>query len=330
MENKKHVLEVKNLKISYYIPDGEVQALRGVSFHLFRGETLGIVGESGSGKSVTALSIMGLIPSPPGSAVSGSINYDGKELTCKPEKQMQKLRGKEISMIFQDPSAVLNPVISAGRQIIEVLMIHQRLPKKEARAKSQELLDMVGLNWQKCFSKYPHELSGGMCQRVMLAIALACNPSVLIADEPTTALDVTIQRQIMVLLKDLSARMETSVLFFTHDLSLVYGFCSRVLVMYAGQVVEEGPVQDIFNNPCHPYLKSLLKSAQVIEGKVKGLHVPAGRELHDSLKPPSGCAYAPRCKFAVYKCSSSKPGMYMVSRGHFVSCWLSSTGEVNN
>lgn len=323
MKNANNVLEVRNLKLSYFIPSGEVQALRDISFNLRKKETLGIVGESGSGKSVTAQSIMGLVPSPPGKILAGSIVYNHEELTTKKEKEYRKIRGREIGMVFQDPAASLNPVITVGKQIFEVLKIHQNLTWREVRLKAEELLDMVGIETPaKCLRQYPHELSGGMCQRVMIAAALACRPTILIADEPTTALDVTIQRQIIALLKNLTEKLETSVIFLTHDLSIVAGFCDRVVVLCAGEVMEEGNVEDIFTNPQHPYLQGLLKSVESISGELGAVYAPIRGLPPDPMAPPLGCAFYPRCEKALHKCSNLKPPRHKLKEGHFVYCWL--------
>lgn len=323
MKNTNNVLEVKNLKLSYFISSGEVQALRDISFCLRKGETLGIVGESGSGKSVTAQSIMGLIPFPQGRILAGSIVYGGEELTVKTEKEYRNLRGREMGMIFQDPGASLTPVITVGKQISEVLRIHQNLSWKEAKLKALELLDMVGIEApEKCWGQYPHELSGGMCQRVMIAAALASRPAILIADEPTTALDVTTQGQILALLKDLTDKFETSVIFLTHDLSIVAGFCNRVVVLCAGEVMEEGNVKDIFYNPQHPYLQGLLKSVESISGELGSVFAPIKGLPPNPMEPPEGCVFYPRCEKALDKCKKLKPPRYKLNEDHFVSCWL--------
>lgn len=255
----KKILEVKNLQVSFDTYAGKVSAVRGVSFHLNKGETLAIVGESGSGKSVTSKSIMKLIPYPPGRITDGEILFEEKNLVTLSEKQMQNIRGSDISMIFQDPMTSLNPTMTIGKQIMESILRHQRMSKKKAQEKTIDLLEMVGIpNAEKRFSQYPHQFSGGMRQRVVIAIAIACNPQILIADEPTTALDVTIQAQILELLKDLQKKMGTSIIFITHDLGVVANIADRVAVMYAGKIVEIGTVNEIFYNPQHPYTRGLL------------------------------------------------------------------------
>jgi len=253
------ILDVKNLQVSFDTYAGEVKAVRGVSFHLNKGETLAIVGESGSGKSVTSKSLMKLIPNPPGRITSGEILFDGKNLVTLTEKQMQNIRGSDISMIFQDPMTSLNPTMTIGKQIMESIIKHQKLPKKKAKDKTIEILEMVGIpDAVKRISNYPHQFSGGMRQRVVIAMAISCNPKILIADEPTTALDVTIQSQILELLKNLQKKMETSIIFITHDLGVVANIADRVAVMYAGKIVEIGTVNEIFYNPQHPYTWGLL------------------------------------------------------------------------
>ncbi|MFE8698954.1 dipeptide ABC transporter ATP-binding protein [Cytobacillus sp. FJAT-53684] len=316
------ILEVNNLQVSFDTYAGEVKAVRGVSFHLNKGETLAIVGESGSGKSVTSKSLMKLIPNPPGRIVNGEILFEGKDLVHYSEKQMQKIRGSEISMIFQDPMTSLNPTMTIGKQIMESIIKHQNVSKTEARRKGIELLEMVGIpQAEKRFSSYPHQFSGGMRQRVVIAMAISCNPKILIADEPTTALDVTIQAQILELLKDLQRKMGTSIIFITHDLGVVANIADRVAVMYAGKIVEIGKVNEIFYHPEHPYTWGLL-------GAMPNLNEDAGELITipgsppDLLNPPLGDAFADRNSYAMKIDYQLEPPMFEVSDTHYASTWL--------
>ncbi|BBN99641.1 ABC transporter ATP-binding protein [Sporolactobacillus terrae] len=302
------VLKVEGLKTSFFTDDGEVPAVGGIDFEVKEGEILGIVGESGCGKSVTSLSIMGLLPSPPGKIVGGHIYYQGEDISHAKESKMRKLRGNEIAMIFQEPMTSLNPVFTIGEQLEEAIKLHnQRLPKKEIENRSVELLKRVGLPRAKeLLKEYPHELSGGMRQRVMIAIAMSCNPKVLIADEPTTALDVTIQAQILDLMIKLNKETNTAIIMITHDLGVVAQMCQRVVVMYAGKIVEEGPVKDIFNHPKHPYTEGLIQSIPDLHGKKERLYTIKG----SVPKPGSitkGCLFAPRCEFVMDKCRVNTP-----------------------
>ncbi len=293
------VLEVKDLHISFDVYGGEVQAVRGVSFDLYKGETLAIVGESGSGKSVTSKALMRLLPMPPARIKQGQILLEGRDLTKLSEKEMQRVRGAEISMIFQDPMTALNPTMTIGKQITEVLLKHQQMSKAEAKARAIELLDLVGIKEPALrFKQYPHQLSGGMRQRIVIAIALACNPKVLIADEPTTALDVTIQAQILELIKDIQKKTGTSIIFITHDLGVVANVADRVAVMYAGKIVEKGTVDEIFYNPKHPYTWGLLASMPSLEHGDEELYSIPGTPP-DLLNPPKGDAFAPRNAYAL-------------------------------
>ncbi|MBP2242503.1 peptide/nickel transport system ATP-binding protein [Cytobacillus eiseniae] len=316
------ILEVNNLQVSFDTYAGEVKAVRGVSFHLNKGETLAIVGESGSGKSVTSKSLMKLIPNPPGRIVNGEILFEGKDLVHYSEKQMQKIRGSEISMIFQDPMTSLNPTMTIGKQIMESIIKHQNVSKTEARRKGIELLEMVGIpQAENRFSSYPHQFSGGMRQRVVIAMAISCNPKILIADEPTTALDVTIQAQILELLKDLQKKMGTSIIFITHDLGVVANIADRVAVMYAGKIVEIGKVDEIFYHPEHPYTWGLL-------GAMPNLNEDAGELITipgsppDLLNPPLGDAFADRNRYAMKIDYQMEPPMFKVSDTHYASTWL--------
>lgn len=314
------VLSVENLKVIFNTYAGAVQAVSDVSFTLANGEIIGIVGESGCGKSVTSNAIMRLIPSPPGQISGGRIIFDGQDLLTLDEKALETIRGNQISMIFQDPISSLNPVLTVGLQIAEIFMLHQKLSKKHAMAKAAQMLKLVGIPAPETrINQYPHQMSGGMRQRVMIAMALALNPRILIADEPTTALDVTVQAQIMELIKNLNSELGTAVILITHDLGVVAGMCSRVLVMYAGKIVEAASVQDLYKNPRHPYTWGLLKSVPRPDTKGKLSSIPG--QPPDLLKPPSGCAFMPRCQFAMEICKQ-KPPAVTVSIDHECCCWL--------
>ncbi len=317
MEN---LLQVKGLKTYYYTEDQVVPSVDGVDFELSEGETLAIVGESGCGKSVTSLSVMRLI-SRPGKIVEGEILYRGEDLLKKTDREMRKIRGNEISMIFQEPMTSLNPVFTVGSQIMSSFRIHQGLSKKEAREKAIEMIRLVGIPYpEKVVDDYPHQLSGGMRQRIMIAMALACNPKILIADEPTTALDVTIQSQIMKLLNELKEKTNTSVILITHDLGVVAQIAQNVMVMYAGQVVEYASVHHIFKRPLHPYTEGLLKSIPKLTEDVETLYsidgfVPSPSEY------PKGCRFSPRCKYATDKCREQMPELVSCPDGSKVRCW---------
>ncbi|WP_211246668.1 ABC transporter ATP-binding protein [Cohnella pontilimi] len=315
------IVQVKGLKTYFYTEEGVVPAIDGVDFEVLRGETLAIVGESGSGKSVTSLSIMRLIPSPPGKIVEGDITFNGESLLTKTNAQMRQIRGNKISMIFQEPMTSLNPVYRVGDQIAESLKLHQGMKKKQALKEAVRLLELVGIpEAERRVSQYPHELSGGMRQRVMIAIALACNPELLIADEPTTALDVTIQNQILHLMKQLKEKTNTSIILITHDLGVVAEVADRVVVMYAGQVVEQGDVYTIFENPKHPYTIGLLESMPSHKkrtGKLKTIEGVVPNPLH----LPPGCRFAPRCEFATDLCRSEVPAVITVGQEETVRCW---------
>nr|WP_275950891.1 ABC transporter ATP-binding protein [Cytobacillus citreus] len=315
-------MDVKNLQVSFDTYAGEVKAVRGVSFHLNKGETLAIVGESGSGKSVTSKSLMKLIPNPPGRITGGEIIFEGKNLVNYTEKQMQKIRGSDISMIFQDPMTSLNPTMTVGKQIMESIIKHQKLPKKQAKEKAIELLEMVGIiNAHKRLTAYPHQFSGGMRQRVVIAMAISCNPKVLIADEPTTALDVTIQAQILELLKNLQKKMGTSIIFITHDLGVVANIADRVAVMYAGKIVEIGKVDEIFYNPQHPYTWGLLGAMPNLNEDAEELITIPGSPPN-LLNPPIGDAFANRNKYAMKIDYQIEPPMFKVSDTHYAATWL--------
>lgn len=317
------ILEVKNLNVSFHVRAGEVKAVRGVNFHVDKGEAVAIVGESGCGKSVTAQTIMRLLPTPPSFVKEGSIIFNGEDLLKKTEKEMESIRGKNIGMIFQDPMTSLNPTITIGKQITEGLIKHQNVSKKDAYARAIEMLNLVGIpNPDARFSQYPHEFSGGMRQRAMIAIALACNPALLIADEPTTALDVTIQAQILDVMKDLQKRLGISIILITHDLGVVADMCDRVVVMYAGKVVETGTKWEIFQNPQHPYTRGLLRSMPRLDQKKDEPLIPIFGTPPDLIKPPAGCAFCARCDDAMRICETQEPDITQLSDSHASRCWL--------
>jgi oligopeptide transport system ATP-binding protein len=321
----KPILEVNDLRVSFKMYAGEVQAVRGVSFTLNKGEVLAIVGESGCGKSVTAQTIMRLIPTPPSIIKEGSsILFDGKhEITKLTNSQMEHVRGEEMGMIFQDPMTSLNPTMTIGAQISEGIRKHQKVKKVEALQRAADLLALVGIsNPHERLHQYPHELSGGMRQRVMIAIALACNPKLLIADEPTTALDVTIQAQIIDLLRDIQKKTDTSIIIITHDLGVVAEIAQRVLVMYAGRVVEQGYLDEIFYNPQHPYTWGLLRSVPRLDSDSKSALVSIPGTPPDLYAPPKGCAFAARCPYAMKVCTEKDPEHFRVSDTHTSACWL--------
>ncbi|MGG3888316.1 ABC transporter ATP-binding protein [Metabacillus fastidiosus] len=316
------ILEVNDLRISFFTFSGEVQAIRGVDFHLLKGETLAIVGESGSGKSVTSKAIMRLLPESNSKIKNGEILFEGKDLTKLSDKEMQKIRGQDISMIFQDPMTSLNPTMKIGKQIIEPIVKHQKLSKSAAKRKALDLLNLVGIpNSEIRFNQYPHQFSGGMRQRVVIAIALACNPKILIADEPTTALDVTIQAQILELMKDLQKKIETSIIFITHDLGVVANVADRVAVMYGGKLVEIGTVDEVFYNPQHPYTWGLISSMPTLDTKEEELYAIPGTPPN-LLYPPKGDAFAPRNEYAMKIDLEEQPPMFQVSPTHYAATWL--------
>ncbi|MCM3532231.1 ABC transporter ATP-binding protein [Cytobacillus oceanisediminis] len=316
------VLEVKDLHVTFTTYGGEVQAVRGVTFDLYKGETLAIVGESGCGKSVTSQSIMRLIPSPPGRIADGAVLFKGKDLTKLKESEMRNIRGADISMIFQDPMTALNPTITIGEQIIEGIMQHEPISRQDARKKALEMLNLVGIpNPSERLKHYPHQFSGGMRQRIVIAMALVCAPEVLIADEPTTALDVTIQAQILDLFKDIQKKTGVSIIIITHDLGVVAQVADRIAVMYAGKIVEAGERREIFYNPQHPYTKGLLNSVPRLDLDGADL-VPIGGSPPDLFAPPAGCPFAARCGFAMEVCDRVYPYKTHISRDHHVDCWL--------
>lgn len=316
------LLEIKDERLSFFTPAGEVKALNGVSFSMEEGEVLGIVGESGSGKSVTAYSVMGLTAYP-GKLIGGTINFNGHQIDKMSEKEMRKIRGNEVSIIFQDPMTSLNPVYTIGNQITEVICLHTGKSKKEAHDRAKELLVLVGINEPaKRLKQYPHELSGGMRQRVMIAIALACEPKLLIADEPTTALDVTIQAQILELMQELRKKLGMSIIMITHDLGVVASMCERIAVMYAGHIVEYGTADEIFYEPKHEYTKGLIKSIPKLNVQETERLIPIEGQPVDLLNPPAGCPFAPRCANCMKICLREMPPKTELSDTHYSQCWL--------
>jgi peptide/nickel transport system ATP-binding protein len=328
---KDPILRIKDLKVSFQSGKKLVPAVDGISFELKDGEILGIVGESGSGKSVTSLATMGLIPSPPGKIENGQIIFEGKDLKNISEKEWRKIRGNQISMIFQEPMTSLNPLFTIGNQLMEAIRLHTDLSKREANVRSIELLKLVGIpRAEGILKEHPHQLSGGMRQRVMIAMAMACNPRVLIADEPTTALDVTIQAQILALMKDLNKKTNTSIILITHDLGVVAEICERVIVMYSGQIVEQGDVRTILKNPQHPYTKGLLKSVPDLRGKKERLYsIPGTVPTPGSIQ--KGCRFAARCSEAYGQCQEETPVLYKTEKdGHEVRCFLHTLKKVSD
>lgn len=321
------LLDVQDLAVSFATYAGEVKAVNRISFHICQGEAVGLVGESGCGKSVTAHALMQLVTIPPGKYTHGKIVFEGTDLLKVSEPEMEKIRGNKISMIFQDPMTSLNPVLTIGKQIAESLQWHKHKTQKEAYAQTLELLRLAGIpSPEQRIRDYPHQFSGGMRQRAMIAMALACSPQLLIADEPTTALDVTIQAQILCLLKDLQSKLNMSILFISHDLGAIAGLCSRVLVMYAGSIVEAGTAEEIFYAPRHPYTLGLLKSVpHLIDRQKQKLAVIKGHPP-DLLYTPPGCPFHPRCPHAMKVCQEYFPETIQISESHRVSCWLQHPG----
>ena len=325
MDEKKTLLEVKDLKVSFFTPAGEVKAVNGISYSLGYNEVMGIVGESGSGKSVEAYSIIGLLQSP-GKVIGGSIEFEGENVLDYDDEQMRQFRGNKVSMIFQNPMTCLNPVYTIGNQLTEALLCHDKgYTKEQARARAIEMLELVGINnAEKRIDQYPHEFSGGMRQRAMIAMALICKPRLLIADEPTTALDVTIQAQILELMKELQKEENTSIIFITHNLGVVAEICDWVSVMYAGKIIEQGRVNDIFYNPQHPYTKGLLASMPRLDEDSHERLIPIEGTPIDLLNPPKGCNFAPRCSECRKICLRAKPPFSDMGNGHISACWLHS------
>ncbi len=313
------MLEVKDLHVHYETDAGVVKAVNGVSFALEKGETLGLVGETGAGKTTTALALLRLVPDPPGKIVSGDILLEGKELLKLKTSEMRKLRGEKLAMIFQDPMTALNPVMTVGDQIAEVIRLHNRgLSKAQLAIKAAEMLETVGIPADRC-SEYPHQFSGGMKQRVVIAIALACNPDILIADEPTTALDVTIQAQVLDLIRELKNQRQTSVILITHDLGVVAEICDKVAIMYAGEIVEIGTLEQVYRNPVHSYTKGLFNSLPDLHKNVHRLQ-PIRGLMPDPMALPEGCNFADRCDLCDASCRESEPHVVEVEPGHLVKC----------
>ena len=314
------LLSVKDLKTSFFTPAGEVKAVNGISYEVERGKTLGIVGESGSGKSVSAYSVLQILANP-GRIVGGSIKLEGQELVDIKEKGMAKIRGNKISIIFQDPMTSLNPVYTIGNQLMEAIMLHTDRNRQEAKARAIEMLTLVGVNEpEKRIKQYPHQFSGGMRQRVMIAMALACEPDILIADEPTTALDVTIQAQILDLMKDLQKKLGMAIILITHDLGVVAEMCDEVIVMYAGQICERGTAEEIFYNPKHEYTLGLMRSIPTVSDEKTKLQ-PIGGNAVDLLNLPAGCPFAPRCDAAMDICLETNPALISCGGTHYARCW---------
>ncbi|WP_032121552.1 ABC transporter ATP-binding protein [Clostridium amazonitimonense] len=317
-----NLLEIKDLKTTFFTHVGEVKAVGGISFSLKKGEALGIVGESGSGKSVTMMSLMRLLEEN-GKIINGDIIFEGRNLVDLKEKEMEKVRGNDIGMIFQDPMTSLNPVYTVGKQVMEPLIKHKNMNKTQAYDTALKMLSIVGIpSPEKRMKQYPHEFSGGMRQRVMIAMAMVCNPKLLIADEPTTALDVTIQAQILELMKDLKEKINTSIILITHDLGVVADVCNNINVMYGGLIVEKGSKRDIFYSPKHPYTWGLLKSVPNPKNIVKERLKPIDGQPPDLLKPPVGCPFAPRCEYAMKICLSERPPFFSIAEDHSAACWL--------
>ena len=324
------LLEVKNLATEFSTQDGVVRAVDGISYDLNEGEIIGIVGESGCGKTVSALSVMRLIASPPGKIVGGEVIFDGKDLLKLSGAQMRRVRGNRISMIFQEPMTSLNPVLTIGRQLTETLQLHLRMNKTDSHQRARELLDMVGIpDAERLLNDYPHQLSGGMSQRVMIAMAISCNPRLILADEPTTALDVTIQAQVIELISDLRKELGMAAILITHDLALVAGFCEEIVVMYGGFIVERAPARDVFYTPKHPYTMGLLESMPSISA-ARGDRLSAiPGAPPDMTNLPVGCPFAERCRYVKDKCIEEMPPVEMIGDGRTIRCWVDvDTGEL--
>ena len=324
---RKPLLEVKNLKTWFYTPDGIVKAVNGVSFTLNEGEALGLVGESGCGKSVSAMSLMRLIPTPPGRIVEGEVIFDGRDLLKLNDEGIRRIRGNDIAMIFQDPMTSLNPVLTIGRQIGEALELHKGMNRDQARQRTIELLELVGIPAARSrHDDYPHQFSGGMRQRVMIAMALSCDPKLLIADEPTTALDVTIQAQILDLIMQLRKDLGMAVILITHDLGVVAGVADKINVMYSGYIVESAPAEELFSKPRHPYTLGLLRSIPRIDEPRKEKLIPIEGLPPDLIDAPLGCPFVPRCTYKVDRCVEENPSLEPVDPGHTIACWVDVTG----
>mgnify|MGYP002561867757 CR=1 FL=1 len=326
MSENKELLEVKDLGITFFTDRGALPAVQEVSFSIKPGETLGVVGESGCGKSMTALSLMQLIPSPPGKITAGEIMYKGEDLLKKSPKEMRDIRGKEISMIFQEPMTSLNPVITVGKQIMEAVLTHEKMSKQEAKERALEMIKLVGIPMpEKVFASCPHQLSGGMRQRIMIAMALSCNPSLLICDEPTTALDVTIQAQILKLINKMKKELNTAVLLITHDMGVMRNVSTKIAIMYLGKICEIAPTKTFYEAPMHPYTQMLLSAIPVVipeEEALKPKKVKSEGEIPSPVNIPSGCSFHTRCAFKQKICMEVDPEMQEVEPGHFVRCHL--------
>lgn len=321
MENK-HLIDIEDLRVSFFTPGGEVQAVRGVSWFLNEGEALGIVGESGSGKSVSVYAIMRLLQHP-GRVTGGSIRFNGTDILSLSEDDMRKIRGNDIAMIFQDPMTSLNPVYTVGNQICEPLKLHRNMKGKRARERAVELLGMVGIpKPARRLKQYPFEFSGGMRQRAMISMALACEPKLLIADEPTTALDVTIQAQILEIMKELKSSRSMSIVLITHDLGIVSDICDKIIIMYGGEIMEYGPIEALYSSPSHPYTKGLINSLPKIDEEVGAQLTPIEGSPVDLMHPPAGCPFAPRCDKCMKVCLTEKPPYFEMEPDHYSACWL--------
>lgn len=332
LDNNAAILDVANLKTVFNTRDGVVHAVNGVNFSIAPGELLGVVGESGSGKSVTMMSLLGLLPSPPAEVVNGEVMFNGQDVLKMSPAELRSLRGGDIGFIFQDPMTSLNPVFTVGFQLMEPLREHMGMTKAQAKVRAAELLDLVGIpDAASRLKDFPHQFSGGMRQRVMIAIALACDPKVLIADEPTTALDVTIQAQIIELVKELRQKLGMAIIWITHDLGVVAGISDRVAVMYAGQIVEHAPVRELFSNPQHPYTKALLETLPKIGAKRSERLFSIDGQPPNMRAHPASCQFAPRCKYVLDKCNAANPQREDIGKEHDVACWVNTeTGELRN
>lgn len=319
------VLEINNLVVHYETYDGVVEAVNGISLQMEKGDALGLVGETGAGKTTVALSVMRLLPVPPSHIIRGSIKIDGQDIYKLTEEKMREIRGKKVSMIFQDPMTALNPVIPIGDQIAEVISLHENLNREDAKKKAMEMLEMVGIRRER-YEDFPHQLSGGMKQRVIIAIALACNPELLIADEPTTALDVTIQAQVLDMIKDLKKKLGTALLLITHDFGIVADICNKCAVVYAGEIVEYGSVEDIFDHPVHPYTLGLFESIPSLDKDVERLQ-PVKGQIIDPMFLPEYCSFYDRCDRHCDRCKKGEPQLIEVSSGHFVRCFKADEKE---
>ena len=320
-------LEVKDLKTHFFTDAGVVKAVDGVSYYVEEGETVGLVGESGCGKSVSALSVMRLIPNPPGKIVGGEVIFDGEDLLRTNDKEMCHVRGGKIAMIFQEPMTSLNPVLTIGRQLSEALEIHLGMNKQDARKRSIELLQLVAIpDAEKKLDNYPHQFSGGMRQRTMIAMALSCNPKLLIADEPTTAVDVTVQAQLLEIMKDMTERFGTSLILITHNLGVIARYAQRLYIMYAGKIVETGLASDVLSAPRHHYTKGLLASVPRLDAPLRTRLIAIEGEPPDMAYLPVGCSFRPRCNFAVERCAQEAPPLELIAEKHYAACWAKAGG----